>query len=66
MAHPNEDTIVDRRQLRELVPVSDSQLRRLESAGRFPRRVKLGANRVGWLLGEIQQWIAQRKADRIH
>jgi prophage regulatory protein len=37
---------------------------RMERVGRFPRRVHLGANRVGWSLAEIQEWIESKKAER--
>lgn len=33
---------------------------RLMRAGKFPQRVRIGANRVGWRLGEIETWIAER------
>ncbi|MDP6270253.1 MAG: AlpA family phage regulatory protein [Alphaproteobacteria bacterium] len=37
---------------------------RLERAGKFPRRVHLGANRVAWVEAEIDDWIAERLAAR--
>lgn len=37
---------------------------RLEKAGRFPRRMKLGPNSVGWLESEIDEWIASRLTER--
>lgn len=33
---------------------------RLMRAGKFPQRVRIGANRVGWRLAEIETWIAER------
>jgi hypothetical protein len=30
----------------------------MESEGRFPRRIKIGARAVGWLESEVQEWIA--------
>jgi len=33
---------------------------RLEKAGQFPARVRLSVGRVGWLLSEVQDWIANR------
>ena len=64
MAEPSLDRIIDRHEMRELVPYSDNHVLRLERAGHFPLRVKLGPNRVGWLLSEILAWIDWRKADR--
>lgn len=65
MTDPPKDQIIDRRKLHELVPYSDAHLLRLEKSGCFPRRVKLGANRVGWLLSEILSWINERKRARL-
>jgi prophage regulatory protein len=39
---------------------------KLEKAGKFPRRIVVGANRVGWLLSEVEDWINQRVAERDH
>ncbi|MBR1204470.1 AlpA family phage regulatory protein [Bradyrhizobium sp. AUGA SZCCT0051] len=36
----------------------------LEAERKFPRRVQLGENRVGWIESEIDDWIAQRAASR--
>ncbi len=33
---------------------------RLERDGKFPARVKLSCNRVGWIESEIEEWIKQR------
>ena len=64
MAEHSPDRIIDRHERRQLVPYSDAHVLRLERARRFPLRVKLGPNRVGWLLSEILAWIDWRKADR--
>lgn len=37
---------------------------RLERKKAFPRRIKLGAKRVGWIEAEVLGWIAARVADR--
>jgi len=56
----------DRRKLLRLpdvlarVPYSRSHLWRMEREGKFPRRIKLGANRVAWAADEIQEWITSR------
>jgi prophage regulatory protein len=36
----------------------------LESENKFPKRVPLGENRVGWLESEIDGWIRDRAASR--
>lgn len=43
---------------------SPMHLTRLEKAGRFPARVRIGAQRVGWLEHEVDQWIRDRAHDR--
>jgi prophage regulatory protein len=56
--------VIDGQRLQTIVPYSLSQLTRLEKEGRFPRRLKLGPGRVGWMLSEVYEWIEQRKAER--
>jgi prophage regulatory protein len=51
-------------QVEALVPFSSSHRRRMEHAGHFPRRVKLGPCRVGWVESEVNDWIAARVAER--
>ncbi|MDC1482019.1 AlpA family phage regulatory protein [Ascidiaceihabitans sp.] len=40
-------------QVQEIVPYSASHIWRLERAGEFPQRVRLGGNRVAWLQSEV-------------
>ena len=47
-----------------MIPYTPQHILRLEKAGKFPKRLKLGARRVGWLLSEIEGWIAVRAAQR--
>jgi prophage regulatory protein len=56
--------IINSSELERLVPYSAMQFWRREQAGTFPRRVKIGPQRVGWILGEVLDWLAQRKAER--
>jgi prophage regulatory protein len=37
---------------------------RLENVGQFPKRIRLGINRVAWLLSEIEAWVDERLANR--
>jgi prophage regulatory protein len=46
------------------VPYSFAHIARLEVAGQFPKRVRLGACRVAWLADEVQGWIDERVATR--
>lgn len=52
--------VIDKKGLKALVPYSPQHIARLEKAGQFPRRVKLGANRVGWFEHEIVAWLHER------
>lgn len=40
------------------------QLDRLEAEGKFPKRVRISERRVGWLLGEIDDYVAGKIANR--
>ena len=55
-------TLVDKKGLRKIVPFSPQHIARLERAGRFPKRIRLGPNRVAWLLSEVEKWIEDRVA----
>ena len=61
---PNK--LVSKRQLREIcgIPYSFAHIARLEAAGRFPKRIKLGACSVAWKLSEIEDWIAEKLHER--
>ena len=58
--------LVTKKELRSLfgVPYSFAHIARLEAAGQFPKRVRLGACRVAWLAEEVQSWIDERVANR--
>ena len=43
--------------------MSDPTLWRWERAGKFPKRVQLGGNSVGWIESEIDAWVAARAAN---
>ena len=59
-----DDRIVSAKERRQFIPYSDMHIWRLEQAGRFPKRIRLGPNRVGWSFRELQEWIAARKMER--
>ncbi len=54
--------ILSKKEVTELVLYSPQHIARLEAAGKFPKRVKLGSNRVGWVEQEILDWL-QAKID---
>lgn len=53
-------------ELKEIVPFSLSQLRRMENAGSFPRRIQLNVDgrKVAWLETELLEWINARQRAR--
>ena len=56
--------ILSKRQLQELVLYSPQHIARLEKAGKFPQRIQLGPNRVGWVESEVLEWLEIRLAAR--
>lgn len=61
---PDTARLITKKQLRSIVPYTPQHVLRLEKKGKFPRRVQVGANRVAWLLHEIEGWLAERIAAR--
>lgn len=58
--------LVSKKELKTVcgIPYSPQHIQRLENAGQFPKRVKLGRNRVAWLLSEVEAWVDERLANR--
>src|SRR5579859_1532421 len=63
---PMTQKLVSKKELRTVygVPYSFQHIARLEAAGHFPRRIRLGQCRVAWLSEEVQGWIDERVALR--
>ncbi|HEY8948344.1 MAG TPA: AlpA family phage regulatory protein [Rhizomicrobium sp.] len=61
-----EKKLVSKKELKTVcgIPYSPQHIARLETAGRFPKRISLGQNRVAWLLPEVEEWINERIAKR--
>jgi prophage regulatory protein len=53
--------LIRRRELRRLVPLSDTTIYELECSGQFPRRFRLTPRCVVWDLAEIETWLAKRR-----
>jgi prophage regulatory protein len=43
-----------------LIRYSAQHLRRLEDQGDFPRRIRIGANRIAWSRAAVEQWVSER------
>ena len=47
------------------IGLSDATIWRMEKSGRFPQRIQLGGNSVGWFDDEIETWLSRKAADRV-
>lgn len=56
--------LLSKKQVRDLVLYSPQHIARLEAAGRFPKRVRLGQCRVGWVESEVLEWLEARIRER--
>lgn len=56
--------LLSKRQVREKVLYSPQHIARLEAANKFPKRVRLGQGRVGWVEQEVLDWLNARIAER--
>ncbi len=45
--------IIDWKVLKTMQPFSRQHILRLEKAGKWPLRVRIGENRIGWVYGEV-------------
>mgnify|MGYP001311477377 CR=1 FL=1 len=51
-------------EIQSLVPYSLNHLRRLEAVGAFPKRVRIGLNRIAWVREEVEDWRAAKLGER--
>lgn len=56
--------LLSKTEVRSKVLYSPAHIARLEAAGQFPQRVRLGVGRVGWVETEVEDWIKERIAKR--
>lgn len=54
-------TLINRKTLRAMIPLSDRAIFNMEKRGDFPRRIALTSRNVAWDLAEIEEWIESRK-----
>jgi prophage regulatory protein len=59
---PNE--LLLKPELKQLVPLSDTTIWRLERDKLFPARIVLSRKRVAWKRAEVEAWLAKRMAAR--
>ena len=53
--------VIRRKELRLLVPLSDTTIYEMEQRGEFPKRFYLTPRCAAWDLGEVQGWIELRR-----
>ena len=56
------DKILRVRDLEDAVDVSERTVRRMEGAGKFPKRIQITHGTIGWRASEVEAWIADRIA----
>ena len=61
--HKEVDRIVRKPELFSIIGMSDTSVWRMEQAGTFPKRLRLGGSACGWMLS-IAAWLAERAAAR--
>ncbi|RDI99519.1 AlpA family transcriptional regulator [Dyella solisilvae] len=62
MTRPSDFRFVRLAEVCRTAGLSRSQIYRLEAAGQFPKRVKLGQSASAWIESEVLQWCADRIA----
>lgn len=57
--------VLSKKQLGEMgITWTNQHLRRLEAAGKFPKRIHLGPTTIAWLEEEIDAWVKARIGER--
>lgn len=59
-----DQRIIRKPELFGKIGLSDATIYRMERAGRFPQRIQLGGNSVGWFDNEINEWLVRKAEDR--
>lgn len=54
-------TLINRKTLLAMIPLSDRTIFNMEKRGEFPRRIVLTSRNVAWNLAEVEEWIESRK-----
>ncbi|OAN48447.1 AlpA family transcriptional regulator [Paramagnetospirillum marisnigri] len=61
-----EKRLVSKKELKSVcgIPYTPQHIGRLEAAGKFPKRVNLGPDRVAWVMSEVDVWVSECIAER--
>lgn len=60
----NKERVIRKKELLTMLGLSDPTIYRMEKAGKFPMRLRLGGNSCGWLASEVEAWISEKAAAR--
>ena len=52
--------VIRRPEVKKITGLSESSIDRLEKTGKFPERLILTSNSIGWYEDEINEWLATR------
>ena len=55
-------TLINRKKLLAMIPLSERTIFNMEQRGEFPRRITLTSRNVAWDLAEVEEWIDARKS----
>lgn len=55
-------TLINRKKLLAMIPLSERAIYNMEQRGDFPRRIVLTSRNVAWDLDEVGEWIEARKS----
>jgi len=58
--HPVKPDFMMSDEVEARVPYSRAHLYRLEDQGAFPKRKRIGANRIACKRSEVEEWLAER------
>lgn len=55
-------TLINRKKLLAMIPLSERTIFNMEQRGEFPCRIALTSRNVAWDLAEVEEWIETRKS----
>lgn len=54
--------LINRKQLRKIIPLCDRTIFNMEKRGEFPKRFTITSRMVAWDLHEVEDWIEARQS----
>lgn len=60
-SHAALERFLSMREVVTLTTYSRPSIYRLEAAGKFPKRLKIGDNKIAWRESDVLAWFASRK-----